>query len=99
MEAIVLSLCFMILVVNLVFLFFIGVFLVRMNDRFDKMFAELVEIISDSPSALPPSTTKKSQTWDEKYEREMEMIARRMRGESALDDLPTVRSYDSPEQP
>ena len=98
MEAIVLSLCFMILVVNLVFLFFIGIFLVRMNDRFDNMFAELVEIISDSPSAVPPSA-KKSQTWDEKYEREMEMLARRMRGESALDDLPTVRSYDSPEQP
>jgi hypothetical protein len=98
-EAIVLSLCFIILVVNLVFLFFIGIFLVRMNDRFDKMFVELVEIISDSPSAVPPATTKKSQTWDEKYEREMEMLARRMRGESALDDLPTVRSYDSPEQP
>lgn len=97
MEAIILSLCFMILIINLVFLFFIGIFLVRMNDRFDNMFAELVEIISDSPSAVPPSA-KKSQTWDEKYEREMEMIARRMRGESALDDLPNLRSYDVPEE-
>ena len=95
MEAIILSLCFMILIINLVFLFFIGIFLVRMNDRFDNMFAELVEIISDSPSAVPPSA-KKSQTWDEKYEMELESVQRRLRIDSGLSDLPNSPSYDLP---
>ena len=59
-------------------MFFLGVYLVRMNERFNQMIQDLVEIISGMDSTIP-ITDVKSKTWDQKYEDELEEISRRMR--------------------
>lgn len=76
-------------------MFFVGVYVVRMNERINKMMIELIEIISgiDSPA---PVVNSKQKTWDEKYEDELENISRRMRQSSGLLDLQSGRSYDVP---
>jgi len=67
-----------------------------MNNRFDSLISELVQLISlnDSEPVVPPDPARKPKTWDEKYEMEIEMMTRRMRQDSGLADIPTVRSYD-----
>jgi len=67
-----------------------------MNNRFDFLISELIQLISlnDSEPVVPPDPAKKPKTWDEKYEMEIEMMTRRMRQDSGLADIPTVRSYD-----
>jgi hypothetical protein len=77
-------------------MFFIGVYVVRMNERINKMITELVEIISGMDSSSPPVVDAKQKTWDQKYEDELEQITKRMRQASGLLDLPSGRSYDAP---
>jgi hypothetical protein len=60
------------------------------------LISELIQLISlnDSEPVVPPDPASKPKTWDEKYEMEIEMMTRRMRQDSGLADIPTVRSYD-----
>lgn len=97
MEIILLSLCFLTNLIVLAVIFYMGAFLVSMNERHDKMFVDLIEIISEnfSETTVPP-VNNKSQTWDQKYEQELDRISTFMRQNSGLSDIPTVRSYDSP---
>ena len=94
MTDILLYLILFIVLSNTILMFFLGVYLVRMNERFNQMIQDLVEIISGMDSTIP-ITDVKSKTWDQKYEDELEEISRRMRQGSGLLDLPTTRSYDS----
>ncbi len=81
---------------NLVLLFFMGAFIVRMNDKFTQMFSDLIKIYSDSPVEPPENDQIRSKSWDEKYEEDIESITKRIRIQSGLSDLPTVSSYDRP---
>lgn len=96
MENILLSIVIFLLIVNLTLYFFLSVYIVRMNNRFDSLISELIQLISlnDSEPVVPPAPVNKPKTWDEKYEMEIEMTSRRMRQDSGLADIPTVRSYD-----
>ena len=97
MEIILLSVCLIFLIFISLSLFFIGGYMVSMKERHDKMFLELIEIISAAPTTVPPvDSENKLQTWDEKYEAELERISRAMRAQSGLADLPSVQSYDTP---
>lgn len=80
---------------SLVLLFFIASFLVKMKDRHDQFFSDMVMMISGfEPPELPVvvQEEKKPKTWDEKYEEELEAQQRRMRGESGLSDLPPPKA-------
>jgi|694.fasta_scaffold00185_86 hypothetical protein len=99
MELIIYSLVLLIVIVNSVFLFFLGVYLVRLSDRINLMMSDLIAIISQEPSVAPPTPSvakKKPTTWDEKYEMELESVQRRLRIDSGLSDLPNSPSYDLP---
>lgn len=98
MVNILLSVVIGLLIINLILYFYLSVFIVRMSDRFNSLFSELIQVIAstESTSVVPPVTANKPKTWDEKYEMELEMISRRMRQDSGLSDIPTVRSYDLP---
>lgn len=80
--------------INLMLLFFMGAFIVRMNDKFTQMFSDLIKIYSDSPVEPPENDQIRSKSWDEKYEEDIESIAKRIRVQSGLSDLPTASSYD-----
>lgn len=80
--------------INLMLLFFMGAFIVRMNDKFTQMFSELIKIYSVVPTDLPENDQIRPKSWDEKYEEDIESIAKRIRTQSGLSDLPTVSSYD-----
>lgn len=71
-----------------------GAFIVRMNDKFTQMFSELIKIYSVPPVEPPENDQIRSKSWDEKYEEDIESIAKRIRIQSGLSDLPTVSSYD-----
>ena len=83
------------MLLDITLLFFLGSYIVAMNESHRKMIIELIEIISDKPYS-PETGISKQQTWDEKYEDELERISQIMRGNSGLQDIPTVRSYDTP---
>lgn len=95
METFLLYFILFMILSNITLMFFIGVYLVRMNDRINKMMIELIEIISSFDSSVP-NVDVKQKTWDEKYEDELENISRRFRQNSGLLDLPSGRSYDAP---
>lgn len=81
---------------NLILLFFLGTFIVRMNERMTGMMNDLVDILGSSFSAAPvaPSVSEvQSKTWDQKLEEEMDAAYRRMRVQSGLTDLPLSPTY------
>ena len=88
---ILLSILVFLTFLNLILLFNIGLFLVRFKERANLMFTDILEAMSVVYGAIPeqleqPEPTK-TKTWDEKYEEELEMIARRVRENSGLKDL------------
>lgn len=99
MSNILLSIVLILALANLVLYFFLSVFIVRMNERFNSLISELIQLIAsmDSVTTIPPVSENKPRTWDEKYEMELEMISRRMRQNSGLSDIPVTRGYDIPE--
>jgi len=101
----VLTFIIMLVVLNFMLIFFIGVFLVNFRDRVNDMFAELIQVIEssikDSPSPLIFENQEKTKTWDEKYEEELESISRRLKIDTGLQNLspPTTISYAEPPAP
>lgn len=73
--------------VIIILLFFLGVFVVRSQERTRAMISELVQILLEEdapqPASQPPLRPK---TWDEKYEQELEAAQRRFREVSGLTD-------------
>ena len=85
-------------------LFGIAVFLVRFRDRNNKIFADLIEAMESSFSFVSPiatsSTEARQKTWDEKYEEELNVVARRVKENSNLIDLPDpTLSWGAPPAP
>lgn len=81
---------------NLILLFFLGTFLVRMNERINSILSELIDAIGSSITTVPPQDSDLQQkTWDQKFEEEIEAATRRMRAASNLTDLPVGASYEA----
>ena len=104
MEVILLSVLIFISFLNLIFLFYIGLFLVRFKERVNLMFSDALEAMSVVYGAIPEQSVEpvisKAKTWDEKYEEELEMIAKRIKESSGLKDLTdTSVSWGAPPAP
>jgi hypothetical protein len=93
MQEILIAL-WIVLIVNLVLtgtiLIFIGSFLVRMKNRIEFLFSQLIsDFIKLAEEPIPIIDDEpKAETWDEKYEREIDMIQKRLRADSGLVSLP-----------
>lgn len=97
MEFYLIVICLIVSILNLILLFFLGTFLVRLNERMMGMFNDLIDILGNSFSVAPvqPSISDvQSKTWDQKLEDEMDAAYRRMRAQSGLSDLPFSPPYD-----
>ena len=77
---------------NLLLLYFLGTYLVRMNDSLRRMFADLVDALGRE-TTIPQDEMAKS--WDQKYEEELEAFAKRMRYDSGLLDIDGKSVYNS----
>lgn len=93
-------LIFFVALINLILLFFVGIFLVRMQDRFNSMIADLAEIIENFLYIPQPMVDKNIKTWDEKFEDQVEKNRLRAGLDSGLKDLekPTI-SWGQPPAP
>jgi hypothetical protein len=81
---------------NLALLFFLGTFIVRMNERLNSILTDLVGAIGSSMATVPPDDSDVQQkTWDQKFEEEIDAATRRMRATSNLKDLPVGVSYEA----
>jgi len=84
---------------NIALVFFMGVFLVRMNDKIISMFRDLSQLLVSLEESDVAPLDNKPKTWDEKYEMEFDGILRRARGDLGLTDIPTSPSYNAPPSP
>lgn len=98
MTNILLGILIFLSLVNLIGIIGIGAFLVKFKDRVNGMFVDTIDAFETIYTPVTQITkTNKSKTWDEKYEEELEMTRRRIRNESALQDLPDPTiSWGSP---
>ena len=95
------------LILNFISIFimiFLGAFLVRFRDRVNQMFSDFLAVLNEPFSnEAPPANNEADQeprTWDEKYERELEAIQKRLRAEINLINLPDPGvSYGQPPAP
>jgi hypothetical protein len=89
MELLLLSICLFLCFLNTLIIFFLGVFVVRFNQRINQMFSDLVSVLVKVPEAdVSLNLPESKKTWDEKYEEEIEIFSRRLRADSGLSDLP-----------
>ena len=88
---ILLGILILLSLINSALIFSIGLFLVRLRDRVNMMFADTIEAMGVVHGAIPEMPEiiidTKVKTWDEKYEEELDYIAKRMREGSGLRDL------------
>ena len=90
----------MMIILNLVIFYFIGLYLVRMNDRISGMIQNLAEIVIEQSGVMPPTQAEETaKTWDQKYEEEIESFTKRLRQTSGLVDLEGNASYAAPPAP
>jgi len=78
--------------VNLLLLVAIGIFLVQFRRSVINLFGDFADLLEQLFGTIPTPTveipTDRNKTWDEKYEEELEMAARRRKEDSGLQDLP-----------
>lgn len=87
MEMILLGFVSAASLVIMILLFFLGVFVVRSQERTRAMIAQLVQILLEEDAPQPASQPSlRPKTWDEKYEQELEAAQRRLREVSGLTD-------------
>lgn len=97
MEIILLTIIVFLIIFNIFLLFFLGLFVVRMNDRISSMLGELAEIILSDNSIAPLVTNKNEEkSWDQKYEEALDSFAMRMKVDSGLIDPEVGNSYNAP---
>jgi len=75
--------------INLIFIFFVGLFLVNFRDRVEKIFSDffnlMEEVLLENNSIVPPAEDEfKIKTWDQKFEEELDFHNRRVRVDSGL---------------
>ena len=100
MEIFFLCLAVITSVLNLALLFFLGIYLVRMNDRFSSMMNDLIRVLVEQNSVIPQVQNETAmKTWDQKFEEEIDRINRRMRFDSGLEDISDGISYNAPPAP
>lgn len=91
MTNILLSVLIFLATVNLIVLFVIGAFLVQFRRNIVSMFGDFADLLEQLFGTIPTPTVEtndRNKTWDEKYEEELEMAARRLKENSGLQDLP-----------
>lgn len=91
-----LSILCVILILNTTILVYLAVLTVRMREFLGDLLVALGEM-----SSIPvmPSSSK-AKTWDEKFEEELDFLAKRMKTESGLSDLPDPKvSWGEPPAP
>lgn len=101
MTNILLSVLIFLTVINLVLLVAVGGFLVQFRRNMVNLFGDFADLLERLFGTIPtPSveTDDRQKTWDEKYEEELEMAARRLKESSGLQDLPMNQeiSWGSP---
>lgn len=98
MEPLLISLTAVLSLANLLLLYFLGTYIVRMNEGNKQMLAELIDVL-DRDRVLPQSVSDEvaGKSWDQKYEEELDAFARRMRYQSGLLDLGPPASTRSPD--
>lgn len=86
--------------INMTLLFFLGLYAVRMNERFSNMVSDLAQIILSNDSTAPiVNNETETKTWDQKYEEELEAFTRRLRADSGLVDPNIGNNYNAPPAP
>lgn len=85
---VLISITLFISIVNLVFLVAIGAFVVRFKDYYKATFSDLIDSIESLSGQEIVPVSRDSKTWDQKYEEDLEKIARKTREISGLTDLP-----------
>jgi hypothetical protein len=86
---ILLSFLIFIGILNLVFIFVLGSFVVRLRERLDNIFSDLLEMFTETSGETSDSQSFESEfkTWDQKYEEEIEKIQKSLKSNSGLVDL------------
>ena len=95
MEALLLAFVAFLSLANAVLLYFLGTYVVRMNEDHKRMLAELVNILGQDAVAPSPDSGPATKSWDQKYEEELEAFARRMRYDSGLLDIDGKSIYSA----
>ena len=88
-------------VLNLIVLFFIGLHLIQFKERVIGILSDLIDFQEKELPASPLSLEKNEpKTWDEKYEKELEVLYNRIRSNSGLKEVPVGwgSSEDKPEK-
>lgn len=87
--------CIISLILNLISFFiliFLGAFLVRFQERMNGILKDLFSVLNSpflSQTQVPSfDAQQEPETWDEKYEKELEAIQRRLRADTGLVSLP-----------
>jgi hypothetical protein len=86
---------------NTILLIVIGAFLVKFRERVNGLFSNFIDVQEELMLPVPSvEAQERKKTWDEKYEEELDALARRMRAESGLKDLPDpVATWGEPPAP
>jgi hypothetical protein len=99
----VLTFIVVLVILNLILIFFIGAFLVGFRDKVNDMFAELIQAIESSIEHMPNPVVfenqEKTKTWDEKYEEELDSFSRRLKIDTGLQDLSRLSTVSYAEPP
>lgn len=94
--------CFtaLLVIINLLLFYFVGTYIVRMNERFSQIMNDLINVLSEQNSLVPNSNVENnSKSWDQKYEEELDAFAARMRSDAGLVDIERTASYNAPPAP
>jgi hypothetical protein len=91
MEFYILVVLAILVALNFILTFFLGVFVVRSAERTSSMIGDLANMVMIEPVAQPQPTPNepRPRTWDEKYEDELDAFQRRLRQSTNLADLDT----------
>jgi len=89
---------FMVLL-NLSLFYFVGTYIVRMNDRFSQIMNDLINVLGEQNTVIPNTNENSSKSWDQKYEEELDAFAARMRADAGLLDIESSTSYNAPPAP
>ena len=100
MEFFLICLTVLLVFVNLCLFYFVGTYIVRMNERFSQMMNDLINVLAEQNSVVPNTNVENTtKSWDQKYEEELNAFAARMRSDAGLVDIDRTTSYNAPPAP
>lgn len=75
----------LLLIINLVVLFFVSAFLVRIRDEQKEFISDIVDVLENFGTLKKTATTSnRGKSWDQKFEEELDEVQRRSRDDRGL---------------